>query len=69
MADIFRHPALDAAVLDPNETISHWRILEGREKSQKEINDERLKLWRQRYDAHVSVANWRSYNNHSKFGT
>lgn len=66
MADIFRHPTLDAAVLDPNETISHWRILEGREKSQKEINDERLAAWRCKYDASVSLDNWRKYNLHSK---
>lgn len=66
MTDFYVRQPLSADVLDPNETISHWRILNGREKSQQEINDERLKAWRQRYDAHVSVSNWRKYHQQSK---
>lgn len=66
MADIYKGDALDPAVLDPNSTIAHWRSLEGREKSQKEINDERLAAWRCKYDASVSLDNWRKYNLHSK---
>lgn len=66
MANIYKGDPVDHRMLDPNSTIAHWRSLEGREKSQKEINDERLAAWRCKYDASVSLDNWRKYNLHSK---
>lgn len=66
MADIYKGESVDSRMLDPNSTIAHWRSLEGREKSQHEINKERLAAWRSKYDASVSLDNWRRYNRRSK---
>lgn len=66
MADIYKADALDTSLLDPNTTVSHWRSLEGREKSMQEINKERLKTWRSKYDASISMDNWRRYHQQSQ---
>lgn len=66
MTDIYKGEAVDPKMLDPDSTIAHWRSLEGREKSHKEINDERLAAWRHKYDAYTSLENWRKYQQHSK---
>lgn len=66
MADIYKRDTLPLETLDPDRTIVHWRVLHGREKSQKEINDERLRAWRARYDVHVSMSNWHKYHQLSK---
>lgn len=51
--------------LDP-ELILDWKSLEGREKSQQEINRERLDRWRKKYDAYVSMLVRRNYLKQSK---
>lgn len=56
---------IDMAKIDPS-IILDWESLEGRSKTQDEINQERLQAWQKKYEAHVSLSNWRKYNTASK---
>lgn len=66
MADIYIHEPIQSSLLDPNTVVTHWRSLEGREKNQNEINLERMERWRKKYDARISINNWRKYHQQSE---